>query len=106
MRTVRRQIVDREIDKSIEDLRDLLDAVSESPILSGVHIENVVLVDGVPKDIYHGLGRKYRNFLYGSVEGATTSGLIQRVATGDDSKYVRLQADDWGATITVRLWVY
>lgn len=106
MRTIRYKIEDKNTDRAIEDIRDLLDAVSESPIANGIHIADVELVDGVAKDVFHGLGRRYQNFLYGSVEGATSSGRIQRVAGADDFRFVRIQADGWGATITVRLWVY
>ncbi len=87
--------------------RNQADAIRE---LQGVRVArfiyDVVLEDGVPTPVAHGLGR--RVFVTPSpVRGAVTSGHISEIRDGSHSpsQYVVLEANGYGADVTVDLRV-
>ena len=86
--------------------RNLRDAVRELQKLWSASAKiakaDLVLVDGIPTAIPHGLGRKA--FVWVSPpRGASSSGRIEEVRDGtyDPAKYVVIKATGWGASITV-----
>jgi hypothetical protein len=68
-------------------------------------LEGVELEDGVPTLVAHGLGRRVAVFP-SAIRGASSSGRIDEIRDGVDfKKFVKLEANGYGATITVDLWV-
>ena len=86
--------------------RNLVDAIRELQIgafAQATTIKNVELADGVPTPVAHKLGLPAFVVL-SPPRGASTSGRITEVrGTHNPAHYVVLQADGWGATITVDL---
>jgi len=91
--------VDRELHEVYRRLDDL--EKEDEVLLSGIE-----LADGVSKLIPHRLGRAWRGWYICNLEGASTTGRIQRIAGEDTKTYVQLQANGWGATITVSVRVF
>lgn len=65
--------------------------------------EGVLLADGEETIVPHGLGRAPRFVTVSVPRGAAAAGYVNEVRSDshDRTKYVVLQADDYGATITV-----
>ena len=105
MRTQRHPIADKVLDRSLEDLRALLDRVSASPLWDGVLVV-VQLKDATATDVITRLGRKWRGWILVSLRGASSSGRIQDATSSDDTKFLRLTANGYGATITAGLWIF
>lgn len=69
---------------------------------ASVVIANVTLEDGVPKRVAHGLGRAPRIVVTSVPRGAVAAGYINEIRGGTDrAKLVTLQADSYGAEITI-----
>jgi hypothetical protein len=71
-----------------------------------VHLEplgEITLPDGVEVNIPHPLGRAPVQVLFGPIRGASAPGRIAEVRLGTNA--ITLQADDWGATIKLRVSV-
>lgn len=89
--------------------RNTFDAIREqqlSPFAGAAIIKDVVLADGIPTPIAHKLGRPV--FAIPSPpRGASTTGRIteSRGTVHPRDQYVVLQADGWGASITVDVLV-
>ncbi len=87
--------------------RNLVDVARELQGQRTVRIiADVELADGVPTPVAHRLGR--RAFVFPSpVRGASTSGRIEEIRDGshDPNQYVVLEANGFGATVTIDLEV-
>lgn len=69
----------------------------------------VTLPDATLVKVKHQLGRMYTNFYLSPPKGVATLvtvGMVQEMAGNDPSREIWLQADGYGATITVRLTVF
>ncbi len=66
----------------------------------------VELEDGKPTSVKHGRGRIPKFVGTSAVRGAVSAGYINEIRSGvDRTKTVVLQADDYGATVTVEVMV-
>lgn len=92
--------VRQEHHRAIEELQAL-------PCVTLRVIRDVELEDGKPKPVPHGLGRPALWVRESCPRGASTTGRVTEVRTGsgDRKHVVVLQADGWGATITVDVLV-
>lgn len=81
--------------------------LQKMPASATKHIRDVVLADGTSTPIAHGLGRRPVFWTASGLRGATAAGFILDVRDGsyDLTKYLVLEANDYGATITVDLEV-
>lgn len=85
----------RELERKLAELIGL-------PCTSLEVIENVSLEDGVATPVPHKLGRPAKWARESCVTGAVTSGVVTRVTDTayDQARYVVLQADGFGATVS------
>jgi hypothetical protein len=88
--------------------RELTEAVRElqRSVLSGAAvISNVSLADATTTTVAHGLGRVPVFVSVSVPRGPSTSGRIEEIrttsGTNDRRKYITLQANGYGATVTV-----
>ncbi len=77
------------------------------PISGGRIVRDVEFPDGVPVPVPHGLGRRATCHL-SPARGAMTAGafLDASSAAFDADKFVVVQADGFGATVTADVWIY
>lgn len=70
-------------------------------------VNDIELVDGVPKAVPHKLGRVPTFVKESCVRGAVSAGYVAELRDGsvDRTKYVLLKASGFGATITVDVQV-
>lgn len=96
-----------DLEHIVRNLREVVRELQLLPFASAkVAKVAVVLADGVPTPIPHGLGR--RAFVWHSPpRGASTTGRIEEVrdSSHDSNKFVVLKATGWGASITVDVCV-
>lgn len=85
---------------AIRELQDLPAAAAR--VIAGVELE-----DGVVTPVAHGLGRPPAFVQASCPRNPSTSGRIEEVRAGDHdrSRVVALEANGWGATITVDVLV-
>ena len=81
--------------------------IQKQPAMALTVIQNVSLVNGASTPVHHGLGRAPSWIKESTVRGAVTAGYIVEVRDGsqDRTKVVLLQANGFGATISVDLAV-
>ena len=71
-----------------------------------ITLANVALPDAASVTIAHRLGRAPRFVAISVPRGAVAAGYVNEIRTGvDRSKVIVLQADDYGATVTVDIEV-
>jgi len=87
--------------------RSHAEALTELQRLQPTIISGVELVDGKATTVSHGRGRAPRIVVVSAVRGAVTAGYINetRPSGVDRSRSVVLQADGFGATVTVDVMV-
>lgn len=104
-----RKLDDPKVDEVARNHARRIDELNAHPVMATKYIADVALADGVETPVAHGLGRSPTYVSESCVEGAVTSGHIERVrspaAAVDASKYVVLKASGYGATITVTVQV-
>lgn len=88
------EVVRREHERAIRELQAL-------PTADVAIISDISLVDGVETPVAHRLGRLPRMLSVSPPRGASSTGRIEEVRTGDRTQVVTLKATGWGATITV-----
>ena len=108
---MRRKTLDSSVDLNFIEVDERIDSINSMPIVNGVVIEDVRLTAGVTTRINHGLGRKLTGWILVDLQGASTTGRIERdpgtaVAPEPTAEQLWLKATGWGATITVSLWVF
>jgi hypothetical protein len=102
--TVRKlQIADTTTRQAVELIRERVNATSDTPIVEG-SLESADLPDDKNVVVRHGLGRKPDGFLLASLKGATAAGYILDVAS--DTSTLTVKAKSYGATVSVKLWVF
>lgn len=106
-----RRTGDRDLDGMLRQASDELRHLNDIPILNGVLIQDVDLANATDVLIRHRLNRRWRGWWVTNLEGATASGFIRHVPSVTASPYdlnhfLRLRATNYGATITVALWVF
>jgi hypothetical protein len=94
------ELVRLEHERKIAELQKL-------PFAGARIIRDVTLADGIPTPVAHGMGRAAQFVMLSPVRGSVTAGRIDEVRDGtyDRAKFVTLEANDYGATITVDLAV-
>ncbi len=95
-----------DLERRFKGAEDQLGLVTAVPILESVILADEELVDNVTRNLLHGLGRPWRGWVVTNLEGATTTGRVVHITGEDKSRYLRLRANGWGATITVSLLVF
>lgn len=88
--------------------RNMSDAIRELQlgVLPRAIIKGIELPNGAPITITHKLGRSPIVFVSPPRNAVTTGGSIIEVGGQPREQFVVLQADGWGATITVDLVVF
>jgi hypothetical protein len=94
------EVVRRDTEKAITQLQGL-------PGASIRVLSDKSLADGVVTPIAHGLGREPVIVIPSAPRGPTSTGRIEEIRSSahDRTKYVVLEANDWGATIIVDVLV-
>lgn len=91
-------------------VRHQLNRVSDVALVNGVHVGDTELPDAAYVHVKHKLGRKALGWIVTETRNATTGGVINRALSGeeahDEASTIVLVALGYGATITIRLWVY
>lgn len=82
--------------------------IQSVPIVQGRIFRDVVLAAGVVTPVAHGLGRRAAIFLSPPRGLITGVGCVQEIRSGvhEPTQFVVLQADGWGATVTVDVWAF
>ncbi len=101
-----RDATPQQLERVRRNHHDAIAEIQRQRSVSSRIIENVTLADGAATPIPHGMGRKVFA-THTPPRGAVTAGVITEVRDGshDPTKYVVLQADGYGATITTDLKV-
>jgi len=94
---------DAEVEQVRRDHHDRIVELQALPATAMRVLPGIQLADGVPTPIAHGLGRRPRWVRESCPRGGSTVGSVIEVRDGsyNPDRYVVLQADGWGATITV-----
>lgn len=94
------------VDECLDWLNKRVEELRRIPIGRG-RLITVVLPDGEQVNVPHGLQRRYQGWHVVDTTVQASSGRIGRVlVTHNETKVLPLQADGWGADITVTLWVF
>lgn len=99
----------RDLDNNTRELLGRLTTLEAIDILRGRLITGVELANATDVDVQHLLGREWRGWIVCDIYGAASTGRIMGTAPTTDydrSQFLRLQANGYGATITVALWVF
>ena len=107
------KLADDNAERVRKSVADAIREIQAVPVLAANVIKDVSLPNGSEVEVAHGLGRRPNFVSLGVVRGAAADGRIgeiRGVHSGgqpiDASKYVCLQAVDYGATITVDVMVW
>ena len=95
------------VQQSFDNLREAVRELQVARQSTGKLIKDVDLADATDTVIQHGLGRA-AVLVVSPPRGASTSGRIEETRSDayDRSKVSVLQANGYGATVTVDVWVY
>lgn len=95
-------------DRVLRNHNERIVELQSVPIARGNLIKDVELADGEETPIAHGLGRRAMVFVSPARNGAAVGAVteIRDSVSFDPTRYLVLQADNFGATITVDLWVF
>jgi hypothetical protein len=82
---------------------DAITEIQKKPAVNSLTISDVQLANGVTTPISHGLGKAPTHVTPSAPRGATAAGYIVEIRDGtvDRTKQIALQANSYGATITV-----
>lgn len=97
------RLTDEDAERVRRNHDDRIAALERLPAADLIIVANVSLADGVRTAVTHNLGRVPRSVKLGVPRGATAAGYVNEIRDGsvDRTKQVLLQADDYGATITL-----
>jgi hypothetical protein len=98
-------VADAQVEKAIDEVRRSVVELCRDAFLSGVDIE-VTLLDTVPFEVKHGLGRRFVGYSQSAPRGAVTAGLLVESARASDRSSFTLLASGFGAPITLSLRVW
>jgi hypothetical protein len=96
---------DRDVERALDEHRNSIIALARDPFINARTIE-VTLPDATTVRVRHKLGRAFTNFVLSPPKGPSTSGRIEELTSGDPTSEIWLEANGYGATITVRLTVW
>lgn len=97
-----KRLADPEVEQSRRETHEAIVELQRHANTATLVIANVELADGVATRIQHGLGRAPRIVKVSVPRGALAAGYINEIRGGTDrAKLITLQADDYGATVTV-----
>ena len=94
---------DADADRVRRSHADAIRELQQAPAAREVFLQDKQLADATPTPIAHGLGRVPRHVSVSVPRGAASAGYINEIRSSayDRSQYIVLQADDYGATVTV-----
>lgn len=94
---------DPDVEQVRRDHHDRLVEIQALPAMAFRVLPGIRLENGVATPIPHGLGRRARWVGPSAPRGGSTVGSVREIRSGsyNPDRYVVLQADGWGATITV-----
>lgn len=100
---ITRRLADAGTEQTRQEHHAAIVELQQLPCVTLRVIRDVSLANGIPTQVAHGLGRPPLFVRESCPRGASTSGRVTeiRTGTGDRKAVVVLQADGWGATITV-----
>jgi hypothetical protein len=101
----RRPIKDPEVERAVQVVARAHDDLAMNPILTR-QVITITLPNATTVKTKHKLGRKYEAYSLTAPRGATTSGRIVDIEPTDGTDDIWLQANGYGATVTVRMTVY
>lgn len=97
------QVADPDVERVVRELRAKVVELQRLPLAGAVIVKGVELEDGVPRAVPHRLGRPFVTFFHSPPRSPSTSGRIEDVRSSsfDAKQFVVLEANGFGATITV-----
>lgn len=96
---------DSDVDRAVSEVARAHDDVARDPVLSR-RVITVTLPNATTVKTQHKLGRKYEHYTLSAPRGASATGRIVDVEPTDGSDDIWLQANGYGATVTVRMMVW
>lgn len=107
LRTPQRLLTkDDDTNAALDDIRRCFEQLLQNqPWLAAAGFTGIALEDGVTKKLKHGLGRRYREVYLTPPKGPASTGRIEELTADDPTKEVWLQANGYGATVTVNVRV-
>jgi hypothetical protein len=96
---------DRDVERALDEIRNAHIALARDPFINARTFE-VTLPDATTVRVRHKLGRAFTNYSLSAPKGAVTSGRIEELTPDDPSAEIWLEANGYGATVTVRMTVH
>lgn len=98
-------IADEAVHRAVAAVANAHDDVARDPVL-GRRVITVTLPDATTVKTKHKLGRKYEAYHLSAPRGAASAGRIDDIEPTDGTNDIWLQANGYGATVTVTMTVY
>lgn len=103
--TTRFVIKDPDTHRAVAQVAKAHDDLARDPVLDR-RVITVTLPDATTVKTRHLLGRRYEAYSLTAPRGAVSTGRIDDIEPTDGSDDIWLQANGYGATVTVRMTVY
>jgi len=101
---LKRSTGNADLDNNTAELDDRLKVLEGIALLRGRHIADVALPNAVQTKVRHQLGRTPFGYLTAGMTGAAAAGYINVIRR--DNEILTLEANGFGATIVLAMWVY
>lgn len=98
-------IPDPVIHRAVTEVAHAHDDLARDPVL-GRQVIEITLPDATTVKTKHRLGRKFEAYHLSAPRGAIAAGRIDDIAPTDGTNDIWLQANGYGATVTVKMTVY
>lgn len=98
-------VKDVEADRAVTELVQAHNDLARDPIVAR-RVIVVTLPNATTVKTQHKLGRKYESYTLTAPRGASTTGRIVDIEPTDGSDDIWLQANGYGATVTVQMTVW
>lgn len=98
-------VADKDTQRALDDLRDAVRALARDPFVNATTIE-VELPNATVVRVNHRLGRKFQSFVLSPPQGPSSSGRIEEHQADNPAEQVWLEANGYGATVTVRMTIW
>ena len=100
----RYQLEDHGTSRAMDEVREVVNDLAATSLLSGVLLEDIELSGGVTRKLAHGLGRAPRGWMVVRQKGWTSTGYLNEVDHGKKNEQLWLKAI--GMDPTLSLWVF
>jgi len=99
----RHRTPDHDLTRIQDKVEQFANSLQASGLLDGRLIKDIEFASSVTRNIYHGLGRKYRGYIVVSINA---KGVIQVIDSANlrPTEYISLQSN--GTACTASLWVF